>query len=325
MTGDLNLVSNSGSILPTVRPEEALEIAVDSALTVAEKALNTWSYDDEPETKAAAIRTAIARVEALDLQDLGRRLDAAMRPATVKDVAVILARLIAGYPTKNRDPEFSKILFDEVAAVGPSVGGLEGAVRYLLRNSRFLPSISEVIDAVGEAESRFDSKRRNLTGKSEGLGTARALLKYLERTPEEIERDKQEARERDIERCVEVLMGHCEVDDSHLRAGNGTYLRLRSEQFTGERGPGGFFETAIIAEAKQRVLAKTEGWDEFDRSQVLGPTEEELARSRDTNDEAYRAWRYGPLTADEIARSPRRWREIMRPSRQAPRNSGETE
>jgi hypothetical protein len=32
MTGDLNLVSSGGSNLPSVRPQEALEIAVDSAL-----------------------------------------------------------------------------------------------------------------------------------------------------------------------------------------------------------------------------------------------------------------------------------------------------
>jgi hypothetical protein len=324
MTRDLNLVSNVGSTLPSVNPQEAVEMAVDSALKIAE-AVRPSNWPDDPGAQPATLRTAIARVEALDLQDLGGRLDAALRPATVKDVGVLLARLVAGYPTKNRDPEFSTILFDEVAAVQPSLGGLDAAVRYVLRSSKFLPSIAEVLEALGEAERRLHSKRQELAKTPERLDAARTRLKYLERTPEEIEREKQEARERDIERCVEVLMGGCEVDDSKFRDWKGTWLRLRSEEFTGERGPGGFFETTIIAEAKRRVLVKTEGWDEFERSQVLGPTEEELARSRDTNDEAYRAWRYGSLTADEIARSPRRWREIMRPSRQAPRNSSGSE
>ena len=53
-----------------------------------------------------------------------------------------------GFITKNRDPEFGKILFDEVGAVGPSVGGLEGAVRYLLRNSKFLPAIASYLVAL---------------------------------------------------------------------------------------------------------------------------------------------------------------------------------
>jgi hypothetical protein len=316
MTSDLNLVSNGGSNLPSVRPQEALEIAVDSALTVAEKAFSTWSYDDEPATKVAALRAAIARVEGLDLQDLRRRIDAAMRPATVEDVATSLARLVAGYPTMNRDPEFSKILFDEVAAVGPSVGGLEGAVRYLLGNSKFLPAIAEVLDAVGEVEWRLDDKRRKLAAKSESLGSVRTLLKHLERTPEEIARDKHEGRERDIERCVEVLMGICEIDDDKDRDWKGTYLRLTSEKFTGERGTGGFFEKEVIEEAKRRVIVKTESWDEYDRSQVFGPTEEELEQSRDTQDEAYRAWRHSPLTAKEKADRYRSgWRQWICPSR----------
>jgi hypothetical protein len=111
-------------------------------------------------------------------------------------------------------------------------------------------------------------------------------------------------------------MGVCEIDDDKDRRWNGTYLRLTSEKFTGERGPGGFFETAIIAEAKRRVLVKTESWDEYDRSQVLGPTEEELEQSRDTQDEAYRAWRNSPLTAEEkAARYRSGWRQWICPSR----------
>jgi hypothetical protein len=187
MTGDLHLVSNDGSRASTVRPMEALEIAVDSALKVAE-ALNTSFLDDEVAAEVAALRAAIARVEALDLQDLGRRLDTAMQPATIKAVGTTLARLVAGYPTKNRDPEFGNILLDEVAAVGPSFGALEAAVRYLLRNSKFLPSIAEVLEAIGEAEWRLDSKRRELAKTPERLDTARAHLKYLEQaTKEEIE------------------------------------------------------------------------------------------------------------------------------------------
>jgi hypothetical protein len=183
MTADLNLVSNSGSVLPAV----ALEIAVDSALTVAE-ALNTRTFLDDVAPEIAALRAAIARVEALDLKGLGRRIDTAMQPATVKDVATKLARLVAGYPTKNRDPEFSTILFDEIAAAEPSLAALDAAVRHLHRSLTFLPSIAEVLEALGEAEWRLDGKRRELAKTPGRLDAARAQLKYLEQaTKEEIE------------------------------------------------------------------------------------------------------------------------------------------
>jgi hypothetical protein len=153
-------VSKGGS-LPTARPQEALEKVVDSALAAGEK-LRPSNWPDDPAAQPTALRAAIARVEALDLQDLAHRLDAAMKPSTVKEVGVLLARLVAGYPTKNRDPEFGAILLDEVAATEPSFGALDRTVRQLLRNSEFLPPIAEVLEELGEAERRLASKRDEL-------------------------------------------------------------------------------------------------------------------------------------------------------------------
>jgi hypothetical protein len=271
------IVSKGGSTLPTARPQETLEKAVDSALAAAEKGY-PLEWPNDPAAKLAAVRAFVDRVEALDLQDLAHRLDAAMKPSTVKEVGVLLARLVAGYPTKNRDPEFGTILFEEVAATEPSFGALDRTVRQLLRNSEFLPSIAEVIEALCEAKWHLEDRRRKLAGKQQSLETVRALVKYLERTPEEIERDNQAAQEREINQCVELLMGGCEVDYDRLRSRDGTWLRLTSAKFTGKRGAGGFYKTDIIEEARRRVLdrVEVEGWDDFTRDLLLGPTEAEL-------------------------------------------------
>jgi hypothetical protein len=264
MSPQTSLTRSGGSTLPFVRPQEALEKAVASALEVAKA---VWSLTED----VAGMRAAIARVEGLDLQDLGRRLDAAMQPATVKDVAALTARLVAGYPTKNRDPEFGiTILFDEVAATSPSIGALHAAIRHLLRTETFLPAISEVLDAVGEAERALDNKRRELAEIPERLEQARAWLEYLERRPQELEREKQENEKRleaetklKIEQCLQLLLAGCEREDRGKRM----RIRLRSlsPDLTGDH-----FHISIIQQAAEQALAMIESWpDEVARRQVL--------------------------------------------------------
>jgi hypothetical protein len=167
MSNAARLGSVSGSNLPAI-PLQSVEMAVASARGAV---LALWS--DDP-------AGAIARVEALDLQDLGRRLDATMRPATVKEIAVLIARYLAGYPTKNRDPEFGTILFDEVAAKRPGIGPLEVAVRDGHLNSEFA-SIKSLIHAVGVAVADLEYKKRELTEIPELLERARARLRQAER------------------------------------------------------------------------------------------------------------------------------------------------
>jgi hypothetical protein len=201
MSADVKLVAAGGSTLPTVRPLEGLELALASAAELADAMMKAAR-----EGAAASLCIAITRVEALDLEDLRRRWDTAMKPATVREIAVLCARLVAGYPTRSRAPEFGAILFDEVAAAQPSVAALDVAVRRLFREEKFLPSIAETLEALGQAEWHVDQKRRQLAKIPQRMEIARTRLKLLARTPEEIERDAAVARERNIEACVEMVM-----------------------------------------------------------------------------------------------------------------------
>jgi hypothetical protein len=201
MSADVKLVAAGGSTLPTVRGPEALEMAINSALKVVDAVVRPSMMPDN-----GSILAALARAEALakDLKDLKGRLDAVRQPATVKQIAALCARLVAAYPTKNRDPEFGSILFEEVAATQPSVGALEATVRHLTRTEKFLPSVAEVLEALDAAESRLAHKSRELEAAPERIEEAR------EEVPRLIA--KREQRERD------------EVDDCYRRLSEGKGL-----------------------------------------------------------------------------------------------------
>jgi hypothetical protein len=256
---NLKLATSGSAMLPAVQPQEALEMTVDSALRLIDGVHLSDFHDGQSESqKAGALRTAIAKIEALDLQALQDRLDAIMQPATIKQIGVALARLVAGYPTKNRDPMFANVLFDEISSVQPSFGEMDLAIRRLLRTEKFLPSIAEVLEALSDAERDLNEKRRKLAKAPGRIEATRARLKCLERTPEEIERDAQTERERKIEECVELLIwGGWDSDE---------WLKRRA------RG-----EIALIVEARRRILEKPEG-DRPEEWQL--PSDEELGLRR---------------------------------------------
>jgi hypothetical protein len=276
---DVKLVASGGATLPSVRPLEALSMSVDSALTVIDGV-----RPSQRKHTAEAIRDALARTEGLDLPDLMRRFEAAMRPATVDELNVLCARLCAGYPTKSRDPLFSVILAEEVGAMQPSVAVLETTVRRLLRTEKFFPTIAEVLEAIAEAEWDLDNKRRELAKAPERIAEARETLRLLERTPEERERDERdrarEARELAIEKCVELLMGGCEPAESYDSGVTKRPVRLvlSSEKWGGRSGSGEF-TVGMIREARRRALAalgKKPGWDERAYERMFGGVDELL-------------------------------------------------
>jgi hypothetical protein len=184
-TQDIKLVVSGGATLPSVRPLEALELEINSALKASETILD--------EGTTAQLRAAAKRLEAFDLEDLRCRLDAAMRPATVDEINVLCARLCAGYPTKNRDPLFSVILAEEVGAVDVSVAELETSVRHLLRNEKFLPSIAEVLEALGHAEWHLKDKRQKLEKIPQRLLELPKRIALMEQRECERERDEVDA------------------------------------------------------------------------------------------------------------------------------------
>jgi hypothetical protein len=244
---DIKLVASSGAMLPTVRPLEALTLAVDSALKVVDAV-----RPSQVAHTADAIRGALARTETLKLADLQRRFDAAMRPATVDEINVLCARLCACYPTKNRDPLFSVVLSEEVGAMQPSVAVLDAAVRHLLRAVKFLPVIAEVLDALGEAEWLLDQRRRELAKAPERIEQARETLRLLERTPEEVERDNQLAEQRTVELEVHGYVELVRSGKALFDGEDGITLWID------DRGNGGHhrkFSAKVAREARRRLEA----------------------------------------------------------------------
>jgi hypothetical protein len=169
--------SPAGSDLPAVRPADALETAITAAIAAAEGV--RLGYKPDP----AALRTAMAAVVALPLRDIARRLDDARRPATVKEISVLLARLAAGYPTNNRAPAFGKLLVEQVSTEAPRIGALAFAVRDLHLDLRFIyamPTIAAIVDAYRAADQRLAGYHRELAGFPQLFARARTWLKRFD-------------------------------------------------------------------------------------------------------------------------------------------------
>ena len=86
-------------------------------------------------------------------RDKVESLKASGRTATEREIAEQLALLLKAYPNAgSADGEiFGAMLIEDVVGVQPSIGDIQEACRYLRRTSKFLPTISEVLDSLVEA------------------------------------------------------------------------------------------------------------------------------------------------------------------------------
>lgn len=87
------------------------------------------------------------------------------RPATKIDIAKQLAVLVKCYPnigTADGGEVYGRLLIEDVAAMQPSIGDIEGGCRQLRRTSRFCPTIAEVLQAIGEATQHRLEITRNV-------------------------------------------------------------------------------------------------------------------------------------------------------------------
>jgi hypothetical protein len=90
-------------------------------------------------------------------------LRALAQPASKMDIAKQLAILVKCYPNAgNADAEiYGRLLIEDVAAMQPAIGDLEAACRNLRRTSKFIPAISEVLEAIADAKNhRYDITRK---------------------------------------------------------------------------------------------------------------------------------------------------------------------
>lgn len=92
------------------------------------------------------------------LADTAKQIEALQRQATRRQIGEHVAVLIAAFPNAGKlDPAFSRILCEDIAAMEPTIGALDFALRRLRRESKFIPVVAEVMDALAAAERRITS------------------------------------------------------------------------------------------------------------------------------------------------------------------------
>jgi hypothetical protein len=257
---DIKLVASGDSVLPTLRPLEALRHslkAADIALTQLEKAIGLARYGG---LDPLALRSAMAKVVALGIKDISERTDEARRSATVEKIAEHLAKLFASYPTQNRDKAAASIMFDRVAAKRPTIGGLDHAICWLLDTSKFLPAISEVLEALGEKEDLQNRRSQRVAEAPLVLGHARRILNYLERPPEQIDEEKRICHDWEVEKCAALIKSG---SDAYGEAGHDVVVR---EWIDSRPDTGGCWHyqshhvsAAVFESAKQQLVHA--GWE----------------------------------------------------------------
>lgn len=112
------------------------------------------------------------------------RFEALVAPATKRDLANHLGVLVKSFPNAGRDNAeiYGRMLLEDVGAQQPSVGAVEAACRHLRRTSTFLPTIAEVLNALGESKKQIGHHYHFLT---KGLPYRReSALKEVEKRKE---------------------------------------------------------------------------------------------------------------------------------------------
>jgi hypothetical protein len=129
------------------------------------------------------IERAIVNAEALvacGLELTARRIDKTLAAATADDIAPELAKLTAAFPNAARLDlaPFSVILAEDLLEAAPSALGLWLACRKLRRTSRFLPSISELLECIEEIDGQFRAAQRWIRDIPALIEQARRQLAY---------------------------------------------------------------------------------------------------------------------------------------------------
>jgi hypothetical protein len=107
-----------------------------------------------------------------------RRLDALDGPANRDNIASALLLLTAAFPnTSSRDLNlYAQLLSEDVKDAAPGKLALDLACRRLRRTSRFLPAISEVLDAIATATKQIEGARCSIAKLPETLSEVRRRI-----------------------------------------------------------------------------------------------------------------------------------------------------
>ena len=146
----MNEVVKFSERLPTVRKEEQTFRDARNLLARFQRAQQESFRSEKPyeECLLAVIDEIIPASENVLAQ-----FTELNRGATKREIANHLALLVKCFHGgKDSSAEvFGRMLCEDVAAQQPSIGALEAACRALRRTSRFIPTISEVLEAVETA------------------------------------------------------------------------------------------------------------------------------------------------------------------------------
>jgi vacuolar-type H+-ATPase subunit I/STV1 len=151
-----------------VKPYRAFDEFVKQAqmLVSTYRALDSAVHDIYPHCPSERLPKAETLLESYDRSDRKRieRFEGACREfnpdeaydedyqITKAQVSKHVSLLVGSFPNANpADPEvYTKMLIEEIMAAEPSVVSLESACRSIRRSAKFLPTISEVLEALKE-------------------------------------------------------------------------------------------------------------------------------------------------------------------------------
>jgi len=135
-----------------------------------------------------------------DLADLAIHIENGLLRATSEQIKEQLALLLGAFPSSNApDPMvYSRMMFNEVVAAGPSVIAVAMACSELRRTLQWPPSIADVLKAIREQEMRWQYRLRCASAIANDY--AEALSKLLERIAWLARTDEERAAERQYRR-----------------------------------------------------------------------------------------------------------------------------
>jgi hypothetical protein len=189
------------------KPLEPL-VEFDALSNEAQTVLDTGTRiyelsDGEPGT----LEEADGRIAALlvlrpceqHVSDLTKRLAAARKPATSAQVQEQLVLLAGVFPSSNGpDPRvFAPLLPKDVKAAGPSLIALVAACCRLRRTRKWLPTIADVLEAIGEEEARWQHRSDCA---SEILGAHAKALEKLDKARAWLARPDEQKKAERLER-----------------------------------------------------------------------------------------------------------------------------
>lgn len=126
----------------------------------------------------AAIAAAQTAIETGELDRAKQVVAAASTPASGAEIGRHLAQLIAVFPNATRAPlkVYGELLAQDVQDAKPSMMSLALTCRRLRQTSKFLPTISEVIETLAEEEKRLSRTRYFLENFEKHLQEAQSIV-----------------------------------------------------------------------------------------------------------------------------------------------------